>query len=247
MELSLSFYLSPPTWLVLITSPSAILPVLVTSPSPLLFHLHPIFFLPIHRRLTLADSPSINLQARRLLQNTRPNTNLPYHDTVTFDSNGDLVTTPADVRLSDQLVFPVITHHICPGKLRSGRWPADFNSDSDIIPEHWPMGGAVVVWAHGVPFLPVFSDCYILTGAKLRHYPWNLDTKHRHGDMIGRRLHFGEIVAPPSEIGDNALHMDDDEQVLQRFPVVPILRCSRYEGSVEAFREKAKVVNTRSR
>ncbi|KAJ5425684.1 hypothetical protein N7465_000754 [Penicillium sp. CMV-2018d] len=41
-----------------------------------------------------------------------------------------------------------------PGKLRNARWPADFNTDGDIVLERWPMGDAVVLWMHGLPFLP---------------------------------------------------------------------------------------------
>lgn len=46
-----------------------------------------------------------------------------------------------------------------------------FNTDGDIYPDRWPMG-AVVVWAFGPPFLAVFSDYSVLSGANLRHYLW---------------------------------------------------------------------------
>ncbi|KUM60327.1 hypothetical protein ACN42_g6817 [Penicillium freii] len=34
---------------------------------------------------------------------------------------------------------------------------ADFNCDGDIYPSRWPIGDPVVIWAHGLPYIPVFS------------------------------------------------------------------------------------------
>ncbi|KAJ5392786.1 hypothetical protein N7465_011760 [Penicillium sp. CMV-2018d] len=110
--------------------------------------------------------------------------------------------------------------------LTTSRWPADFNTDGDIFAERWPMEGAVVVWAHGLPFLPVFSDYYLLAGAGLRHYLWTMDKKHKHKALTSTRMHFGEAVASPADIGENALEMEHDEQDRQRFPAAPTLRCS---------------------
>ncbi|CAI7565293.1 unnamed protein product [Penicillium viridicatum] len=163
---------------------------------------------------------NMNLHAQWMLKNTRPHTDLPY------DDDGDLVTPPADVRLSDRLVFLIVVNNICPGRHRNARWPADFNTDGDIFAERWPMGGAVVVWAHGLPFLPVFSDYYLLAGAGLRHYLWTMDKKHGHKALTSTGMHFGEVVASPADIGENALEMEYDEQDWQRFPVAPTLRCS---------------------
>lgn len=74
---------------------------------------------------------NMNLYAQWRLRNTRPNTRLPYYNTLTYDDDGDLVTPPADVRLSDRLVFLIVVNNICPGKDRNDRWPTDFNSDGD--------------------------------------------------------------------------------------------------------------------
>ncbi|KAJ5531010.1 hypothetical protein N7527_004403 [Penicillium freii] len=89
-------------------------------------------------------------------------TTLPYFNTLTQDKDGYFVPPPADVRLSDRLVFLIIAHIMYPGKLHNARWPADFNTDGDIVLERWPMGDAVVLWMHGLPFLPVFSGYYLL-------------------------------------------------------------------------------------
>ncbi|CAI7569921.1 unnamed protein product [Penicillium viridicatum] len=88
------------------------------------------------------------------MQYFRPDTTLPYFDTLTQNKDGYFVPPPADVRLSDRLVFLIIAHIMYPGKLHNARWPADFNTDGDIVLERWPMGDAVVLWMHGLPFLP---------------------------------------------------------------------------------------------
>lgn len=152
---------------------------------------------------------NMNLYAQWRLKNTRPSTRLPYYDTLTYDDDeGNLVTPLADVRLSDRLVFLIVVNKICPGKNRNARWPADFNTDGDIIAERWPMEGTVVVWAHGLPFLPDFSNYYLLAGAGLRHYLWTLDKKHKHKDLTSTGMHFGQVVALPANIGENALEIE---------------------------------------
>ncbi|KAK4865000.1 hypothetical protein LT330_001623 [Penicillium expansum] len=168
----------------------------------------------------------MNEQAQWILQNVYPNDKLPYYDTVEYDEQGCLVVPPVDVRLSDALVFLVSVNNLYPGKARSGRWPSDFNSDGDIVPERWPMGDAVVIWAHGLPFLPVFGGYYILTGARLRHYTWILDKKRRRRDMPITGIHFGEVVAPPTQIGDNPLQMQYDDGEWRRFHSRLTMRCS---------------------
>ncbi|KAJ5515631.1 hypothetical protein N7527_007191 [Penicillium freii] len=57
-----------------------------------------------------------------------------------------------------------------PGKQRNTRLPADFNTDGDIVPERWPMGGAVVLWMHGLPLVLIFSGYYLLAGGYVYVY-----------------------------------------------------------------------------
>lgn len=71
-------------------------------------------------------------------------TNLLYYDTISYNDQGEFVPLPADVRLSDPLIFVIIAHNVTPGKKRNTRWPYDFNTDGNIYPESWPMGDPVV-------------------------------------------------------------------------------------------------------
>lgn len=76
---------------------------------------------------------------------------------------------PSDVRLSDALVVLVLSAAI-PGRQCGSRWPADFDSAGDIKPARWPMGETVILWAFGLPFLPVYADYYMLTGSTWRSF-----------------------------------------------------------------------------
>ncbi|KAJ5506656.1 hypothetical protein N7453_005613 [Penicillium expansum] len=58
----------------------------------------------------------MNEQAQWILQTTRPNIELPYHDTIAYDKRGHLVIPLVDVRVSAVLVFLVIENNIHPGK-----------------------------------------------------------------------------------------------------------------------------------
>ncbi|KAJ5039198.1 hypothetical protein NUH16_008979 [Penicillium rubens] len=56
----------------------------------------------------------------------RDNGDLPYYDKIVYDESGHFVMPPSDVRLSDALVFLVLSAAI-PGRQRGARWPADFD------------------------------------------------------------------------------------------------------------------------
>jgi hypothetical protein len=107
-----------------------------------------------------------NAQMELVAYNNRHN--LPYYDKLEFDDDGWLVTPPADHRLSDALVFFIIGQNLVVARNRHGKWPSDFNSDGDLYPDRWPQGDPVIIWAHGIPFVPVFSDYYALVGSHLR-------------------------------------------------------------------------------
>lgn len=88
-----------------------------------------------------------------------------------MDAYGIVLHPPAEHRLSDALVFPIIRHNVIVKRNRNrhGKWPADFNSDGDIYPGRWPMGEPVILWAFGLPWIAVYSDYYILAGSRLRN------------------------------------------------------------------------------
>ena len=138
----------------------------------------------------------------------RNNGDLPYHDKIIHDENGHFVMPPSDVRLSDALVVLILSAAI-PGRQRGSRWPADFDSAGDIKPTRWPMGETVVLWAFGLPFLPVYAGYYVLTGSRWRHHLWLIDRKTRHESLPSRSLQFGQFFVPaPTTPSDNALHLE---------------------------------------
>ncbi|KAJ6190943.1 hypothetical protein N7519_000964 [Penicillium mononematosum] len=103
--------------------------------------------------------------------------NLPYYNEIELDDDGWLVTPPAGHRLSDALVFLIVGQNLVVARNRHGKWPADFNSDGDLNPDRWPQGDPVVIWAHGIPFIPVYADYYALVGSHLHKYMWLLTKK----------------------------------------------------------------------
>ncbi|KAJ5044309.1 hypothetical protein EN45_012950 [Penicillium chrysogenum] len=89
---------------------------------------------------------------------------LPYYDKIEFDEHGWLITPPGDYRLSDALVFLIVGQNIVVARNRHGKWPTGFSSDGDIYPDRWLVGEPVIVWAHELPFIPIFADYYALVG-----------------------------------------------------------------------------------
>ncbi|KAJ5992313.1 hypothetical protein N7451_008037 [Penicillium sp. IBT 35674x] len=92
--------------------------------------------------------------------------------------------------------------HIFPPPLHSPQdYPYDFQPRGDINPNRVPSGVGPIVWAHGLPFFPVYKGYYILCGRK-------------HADWIGWILHgknqatmrdypiwtIGPVVAPGSAV-----------------------------------------------
>lgn len=74
---------------------------------------------------------------------------LHYYDKIEFDEHGWLITPPGDYRLSDALVSLIVGPNIVVARNRHGKWP---------------VGEPVIVWAHELPFIPVFADYYAQVG-----------------------------------------------------------------------------------
>jgi hypothetical protein len=113
--------------------------------------------------------------------------------------NGKHVFPPPYTRLSDELVY--FATKFLKSNVRGRDYPYDFQPRGDIDPDRVPSGVGPIVWAHGLPFFPVYKGYYILCGRK-------------HADWIGWRLHgkhqttmreypiwtIGPVVAPGSAI-----------------------------------------------
>ncbi|KAJ5609799.1 hypothetical protein N7528_010366 [Penicillium herquei] len=102
---------------------------------------------------------------------------------------------PPFSRLSDELVF-LATKFINAG-VRWKLYPYDFVMSGDIDPERVPTGPAPVVWAYGLPFLPVYKGYYVLTGRQHACWAgWKLDEKmYKHMAKVPV-WSIGPVVAP---------------------------------------------------
>ncbi|CAI7654852.1 unnamed protein product [Penicillium viridicatum] len=83
---------------------------------------------------------NMNKQCQWILDNLRPDDKVPYHDIVRYDKDGYFVPPPADVRLSDRLVFLIIANNLYPGKQRNARWPP---SNHQLV---WHQNGVSTIW-----------------------------------------------------------------------------------------------------
>ncbi|KAJ5912868.1 hypothetical protein N7504_001751 [Penicillium tannophilum] len=113
--------------------------------------------------------------------------------------NGKHIFPPPYTRLSDELVY--FATKFLKSTTRGRDYPYDFQPRGDINPNRVPSGVGPIVWAHGLPFFPVYKGYYILCGRK-------------HADWIGWILHgknqatmreypiwtIGPVVAPGSAV-----------------------------------------------
>ncbi|KAJ6021804.1 hypothetical protein N7540_007308 [Penicillium herquei] len=104
---------------------------------------------------------------------------------------------PAYSRLSDELVY-LATKFINAG-VRWKLYPYEFVMGGDIDPKRIPTGPAPIVWAHGLPFLPVYKGYYVLTGRQHASWAgWKLDEKmYKHMAQVPV-WSIGPVVAPGS-------------------------------------------------
>ncbi|KAJ5209158.1 hypothetical protein N7449_003537 [Penicillium cf. viridicatum] len=91
------------------------------------------------------------------------------------------------------------------------------------------MGHPVVVWAHGIPFIPVYADYYAAVGSRLRKYLWLLTTKASHAKLKHEGWHLGEVVVSPKKLPsptDTTFNVDFDTYDWSKFSPVPTFKCS---------------------
>lgn len=106
---------------------------------------------------------------------------------------------PPNTRLSDEWVYLAIKHMKC--ILRGQRYPYDFDKRGDIDPDRVPSGPAPIIWAHGLPFFPVYKGHYVLCGrAHAECIGWLIEEKNR--EVMKRSPHFsiGAVIAPNSAV-----------------------------------------------
>jgi hypothetical protein len=119
---------------------------------------------------------------------------------VTFDSKNKIVWPPKFTRLSDELVY-LATKFLTISE-RATNYPYDFNERGDIREERVPSGVSPIVWAHGLPFFPIFKGYYILCGREhARWVGWLLNKKaNKEVTKVYPMWIIGPVVAPGSAV-----------------------------------------------
>jgi hypothetical protein len=132
---------------------------------------------------------------------------------------------PTNTRLSDELVY-LATKHMNSG-LRGQRYPYDFDKKGDIDPDRVPSGPAPIIWAHGLPFFPVYKGYYILCGRDhALCIGWLIEEKNKTTMRTNPPWSIGAVVAPKSAVTSEHLV---DRQISRHQPW-GIERDLRYKG-----------------
>ncbi|CAI7603743.1 unnamed protein product [Penicillium bialowiezense] len=120
---------------------------------------------------------------------------------------------PPNTRLSDEWVYLAIKHMKC--VLRGQRYPYDFDKKGCIDPDRVPSGPAPIIWAHGLPFFPIYKGYYILCGRDHAEcMGWLINEKT--AKVMKRSPHFsiGAVVAPKSAVDSD--HSIDRQLMLHQ-------------------------------
>ncbi|KAJ5901264.1 hypothetical protein N7504_007257 [Penicillium tannophilum] len=106
-----------------------------------------------------------------------------------------------NVRLDDQGIFWAIAAF--GPKERYRRFSYDFDSHGDPRPFRVPKDPPMVIWAHGLPWFPVFKDVYMLAGSWSTATGYMLQTRvPRNGTKtrISDTMSLGFVLAPPAAV-----------------------------------------------
>ncbi|KAJ6110647.1 hypothetical protein N7486_002882 [Penicillium sp. IBT 16267x] len=113
--------------------------------------------------------------------------------------NGKHHFPPPYTRLSDELVY--FATKFLKSTDRGRNYPYDFQPRGDINPDRVPSGVGPIVWAHGLPFFPVYKGYYILCGRKHADWiGWKLHGKHQTTMREYPIWTIGPVVAPGSAV-----------------------------------------------
>jgi hypothetical protein len=146
--------------------------------------------------------------------------------TIEFDEEtGRPRFPPPNTRLSDELVYLAEKH--MKNTLRGQRYPYDFDKRGDIDPDRVPSGPAPIIWAHGLPFFPVYKGYYVLCGRDhALCMGWLIAEKTKSVMKDKPHWSIGAVVAPKSAV--RATHTVD-RQISLHSPWGPE-RDLRYKG-----------------
>ncbi|KGO76542.1 hypothetical protein PITC_088210 [Penicillium italicum] len=106
---------------------------------------------------------------------------------------------PANNRLSDELVYLVVK--FMNSRDRARQYPYDFDSMGHINSDRVSSGPAPIIWAHGLPFFPVYKGYYILCGrAHAECIGWLLHEKNKEIMQANPIWSVGAVIAPDSAV-----------------------------------------------
>ena len=112
---------------------------------------------------------------------------------------GKPIFPPANTRLSDELVY--LATKFIKTTDRGRDYPYDFQERGDIRPDRVPSGVGPIIWAHGLPFFPVFKGYYILCGREHAHWiGWMLHPKQFGTIKDYPTWTIGPVIAPGSAV-----------------------------------------------
>ncbi|KAJ5095803.1 hypothetical protein NUU61_005159 [Penicillium alfredii] len=106
---------------------------------------------------------------------------------------------PTNTRLSDELVY--LATKFINAKARGEHYPYDFTANGEIRTSRVPSGPAPILWAHGLPFFPIYKGYYILCGRE--HAPWigwRLQERKSASAKDHPMWSVGAVVAPASAV-----------------------------------------------
>ncbi|KAJ5514657.1 hypothetical protein N7463_004209 [Penicillium fimorum] len=145
------------------------------------------------------------------------------------EETGQPTFPPSNTRLSDELVY-LVTKFVA-SRERGRQYPYDFDSLGNINHHRVSSGPAPIVWAHGLPFFPVYKGYYILCGRKhVECIGWLLREKTREIMQVNPIWSIGAVIAPDSAM--NLPHTITRQVTLHR--PKGIQKDASYRGKTEA-------------
>ncbi|KAJ5944685.1 hypothetical protein N7516_004853 [Penicillium verrucosum] len=115
------------------------------------------------------------------------------------EESGQWDFPPPNNRLSDELVY--LATKFMNARHRARLYPYDFDPMGHINPQRVSSGPAPIIWAHGLPFFPVYKGYYILCGRdNANSIGWLLHEKTRDVMQSSPIWSIGAVIAPDSAV-----------------------------------------------
>ncbi|KAJ5208357.1 hypothetical protein N7449_002736 [Penicillium cf. viridicatum] len=115
------------------------------------------------------------------------------------EESGQWDFPPANNRLSDELVYLAVK--FMNARHRAQQYPYDFDAMGYINPQRVSSGPAPIIWAHGLPFFPVYKGYYILCGREnANSIGWLIHEKTKDVMQSNPIWSIGAVIAPDSAV-----------------------------------------------